>query len=204
MLLHIGLDVSNTYGTAVFAPFSARRICTEWVFFIDLVTTLLTILAITAEVLLPWPEWTALIYLAILSVYWTARIALRARAQRLAPVGTSSLIPSAFDFWNFFGYKSTGVEASTFRLNGFNGRMTGDVRYTIYDGQHDDQLQTLAEFRMMRRLSPAYHVFSNKVDESGLMLRCRDLRVRNFGGLFGELEVHFSPEGLVLDKKFHV
>src|SRR5690348_820648 len=30
IVLHAALDVTNTYGTAVFAPFSRRRFCTEW------------------------------------------------------------------------------------------------------------------------------------------------------------------------------
>ncbi|MCZ6688137.1 MAG: metal-dependent hydrolase [Planctomycetota bacterium] len=35
MLFHVALDVTNTYGITLFAPFSGRRFCLEWVFFID-------------------------------------------------------------------------------------------------------------------------------------------------------------------------
>ncbi len=35
MVFHSLLDYSNTYGITLLAPFSAKRFCGEWVFFID-------------------------------------------------------------------------------------------------------------------------------------------------------------------------
>lgn len=204
MLMHIGTDVSNTYGTAVLAPFSGRRFCTEWVFFIDAGTIVLTSLAIAGELLLPWPVWIAVGYLLTLAGYWLLRMYLRNRAAKLAPPATISLIPSAFDFWNFFGYALQGEQAHTFRLNSITGRIRDEQHQTIYDEQALEQLSVLPEFQMMRRLSPAYHVVSRDSDASVLTLCCRDLRVRNFGGLFGELEVCFDHNGLLHKKVFHV
>lgn len=204
MLVHIGTDVSNTYGTAVFAPFSGRRFCTEWVFFIDAGTISLTLVALVAELLLTWPVWIAAGYVLSLAAYWLLRIYLRNRAAKLAPPATISLIPSAFDFWNYFGYFLQGDMASTFRLNSITGQIRDEQERTIYDEQSLDQLSALPEFQTMRRLSPAYHVVSRESDGSLLKLRCRDLRVRNFGGLFGELEVCFDHNGLLVKKVFHV
>src|SRR5262249_15935669 len=42
---HSLLDLTNTYGVAWFAPFSRRRFCLEWLFFID--SFVLTGLALT-------------------------------------------------------------------------------------------------------------------------------------------------------------
>lgn len=204
MLVHIGTDVSNTYGTAVLAPFSARRFCTEWVFFIDAGTIVLTSLAIAGELLLPWPIPIAAVYVLTLAVYWILRMFLRQRAANLAPVNTISLIPSAFDFWNFFSCTVEGSEARTFRLNSITGRIRDEQEQTIYDEQSLDLLSDLPEFQMMRRLSPAYHVVSRESSEDLLTMRCRDLRVRNFGGLFGELEVRFGRDGSLINKVFHV
>ncbi len=43
MIFHSLLDVTNTYGIRLFAPFSSRRYCAEWVFFIDAIVLAATI-----------------------------------------------------------------------------------------------------------------------------------------------------------------
>lgn len=43
MIFHSLFDVTNTYGIRLLAPFSSRRFCTEWVFFIDSVVVAATI-----------------------------------------------------------------------------------------------------------------------------------------------------------------
>ena len=45
MALHVGLDLSNTYGTAALSPLSARRWCMEWVFFVDGAVVVLSVVA---------------------------------------------------------------------------------------------------------------------------------------------------------------
>src|SRR5215204_1250024 len=52
MLFHSFLDVTNTYGIRLFAPFSTRRYCTEWVFFID------TVVIVASIPTLAWVAWS--------------------------------------------------------------------------------------------------------------------------------------------------
>jgi hypothetical protein len=56
----------------------------------------------------------------------------------------------------------------------------------------------------MRSLSPVYHLISAVPQEDGTRLTCRDLRVRNFGGRFGELTVVIDLDGKVLGRRFNV
>jgi hypothetical protein len=56
----------------------------------------------------------------------------------------------------------------------------------------------------MRGLSPAYHVVSAKKTEAGELLVCRDLRTRNFGTVYGDLEVLFDKDNGLLRTTFHV
>jgi hypothetical protein len=56
----------------------------------------------------------------------------------------------------------------------------------------------------MRGLSPAYHFVSAKATEAGELLACRDLRTRNFGTIYGDLEVLLDKNNGVLRTTFHV
>jgi membrane-bound metal-dependent hydrolase YbcI (DUF457 family) len=46
MCFHSVLDFSNTYGITLLAPFSNKRFCREWVFFIDLPVIAVTVAAL--------------------------------------------------------------------------------------------------------------------------------------------------------------
>ena len=100
MCFHSVLDFSNTYGITLLAPFSNKRFCQEWVFFIDLPVIAVTVGALyvlysdLARAKMPGLG-LAYSYMAFLVVYWMVRIVLRRRAGRLAPEGTLSLLPTA-------------------------------------------------------------------------------------------------------------
>ncbi len=49
LVFHSVLDYSNTYGITLFAPFSRRRYCAEWVFFIDAVVIVASVAALLAS-----------------------------------------------------------------------------------------------------------------------------------------------------------
>lgn len=46
MAFHALLDATNTYGVTLLGPFTTRRYCTEWVFFIDSVVIFATIICL--------------------------------------------------------------------------------------------------------------------------------------------------------------
>jgi hypothetical protein len=64
-------------------------------------------------------------------------------------------------------------------------------------------LNGIAEFRLMREASPEYHVVKTCSDNGGTQLLCRDLRVRNFGTRFGDLEVWLDSNGRITRSHFH-
>jgi hypothetical protein len=126
------------------------------------------------------------------------------RAIRLAPPGTESVIPSAILPWRFFGYlrHADGVELFTFHaMRGSIGRH--DVRQT-FDSRYASWLNQAAEYRLMRELSPGYHAVEIATHKGIVKITCRDLRIRNFGGEFGRLELTFTSDGRLLQKEFHV
>ena len=213
MLFHSALDVTNTYGIMLLAPFSRRRFCTEWVFFIDAFVIAWTVphLAFLA------PAWAgrshpaspaaAAVYAGGLAFYWTLKVGLRRRAARLAPEGVVSLLPSALLPWRFLGCARDGGAMRLFTLNAATGGVHEDGEVRLDDDAWRETLRGVPEFETLRELSPAYHVVeASRPDgaDGPTRLVCRDLRTRNFRTRFGELEVTIDGDGAVLQKVFHV
>jgi membrane-bound metal-dependent hydrolase YbcI (DUF457 family) len=205
---HSLLDLTNTYGVALLMPFSRRRFCLEWVFFIDLVV--LTGTAATLALVIPlWlregevPAQYAVAFLTGLCAYVLVKGALRRRAGRLCPQA-KSLVPSALVPWRLFGAERRGQTISLFRINALTGirSAVGDV--PVLDDSFAAALNGLPEFRLMRDLSPEYHVVAASADGASTRLLCRDMRMRNFGTRFGDLEVWLDSNQQVIRSRFHV
>lgn len=206
MLFHGLLDATNTYGITLLAPFTRRRYCAEWVFFIDATVVALTTAAL-AWVLYAWPEpgWKVqAAYGAALAAYWTLKALLRRRAARLGPPGPLALLPSALWPWEYFGCSREGDSLRVWRIHALRGALLDDRRVPILDGLWMEKIGGLPELRIMRELSPAYHVVEAVEEPAGTRLTCRDLRTRNFGARFGEIRLLVDPAGGVKDVEFHV
>jgi inner membrane protein len=209
VLLHIGLDLTNTYGLTLLGPFSRKRTSLEWVFFIDAATATVSagcLAAALAEFALtgtagPWP---AVVCGGFLLVWFPLRWLLRRRAWSLRPEGTVSLLPSAVIPWRYFGLAESRGTARLYELDALSGRVDPGGEERILDDRYAEALGTLPEYRIMREISPGYHVVSAEESADGTTVSCRDLRTRNFGGRFGRLEVTLDRDERAVGKKFHV
>ncbi len=209
MAFHSLLDWTNTYGITLLAPFTRRRFCREWVFFIDAV-----VLAASAAVLIalavrlrhgePLGHELQLGYGIAMLAYWIAKIGLRGRAWRQCPGTPLSLLPSALVPWRFLGCRREGGEIHIFTLDALSGAIGENERLPILDPEYAGLLEELPEVRSMRELSPAYHLVEKREQDDGIRLVCRDLRTRNFKTRFGQLDLLLSPSGQVLHRVFHV
>ena len=211
MAFHSLLDVTNTYGIMLFAPFSTRRYCLEWVFFIDAVVIgasllALAVLAITvgAPVEMGWQ--LAAGYVAFLGSYWLIKIGLRRRALAVSPPQTLSLLPSALVPWHYLGCSRQERGLLTFKANALTGSLSEVRSYPVYDNLPgvDTLPERIPELRVMKALSPASHVVQVKEDASGRRITWRDLRTRNFQTRFGELTLLLDPTGKIDEVSFHV
>ncbi len=208
MLGHSLLDITNTYGVMWLAPFSRRRRCLEWVFFID-ATVILAVLAGLA-VILPTlvrgeavsPVW-AILFLSFLAVYVFIKGWMRRRAARFCP-GTKSLVPSALLPWRYLGARREGTFMKLFQVNALTGAQKSLGEVPLLDEPFAAVLESLPDFRLMRELSPEYHVIASEPDGETTHLVCRDLRVRNFNTRFGDLEVWLDAGQRIVRRHFHV
>ncbi len=206
--VHTLLDFSNTLGVTLLAPFSRRRFCCEWVFFIDAFVLLITFAtgALTLQLLFregEVPLYEAGAFFAIMGVYFGAKGGLRRRAGRIAPEAIT-LIPSALWPWKFFGVTANESSIRRFQINAFTGLWETLPDHPILDDTYAGLLADIPEFRLMRELSPAYHVASVRPTDSGEIVTCRDFRTRNFKTTFGDLEVLLDARKRVLRTTFHV
>lgn len=205
MASHALLDLTNTYGVKLLYPFSRRRYCLEWVFFIDatvICASAVALASIWSTWLSPWKISGS--YLAVLVLYWLLHAVLRTRAQRVSPADTYSLMPSAVCPWLYFGCRPTPDGVEQFRVNTITGRIHSVTVKPILDARYASLIENLPEFHIMRELSPAYHVVSDEVQNSGRRLTCRDLRLMNFNTTFGQLDLTLDDQGSVIAKMLHV
>jgi membrane-bound metal-dependent hydrolase YbcI (DUF457 family) len=207
LLGHSLLDLTNTYGVAWFVPFTRRRFCLEWVFFIDAVV--FTSMAIVLAALIPiWlrqgvvPAGYAAGFLAFLAAYVFAKGILRQRAGTFCPVA-KSLVPSALVPWRFFATERHQNTILFFAVNAITGARSTAGEVPILDEDFAAVLDSLPEFRLMRQVSPEYHVVSASAEGAGMRLLCRDMRMRNFGTRFGDLEIWLDSRRQVTRSRFY-
>lgn len=208
MAFHTTLDWTNTYGITLFAPFSKKRFCTEWVFFIDSVVLVACAAALSGMAASSSGGEVGFVpsaaFVVSMALYWPIKIALRRRAWARCPEGTLSLLPSALVPWRYYGCSRQGTEIVAFTVDALSGAVSDEQRLSILDSDYEQTLEAVAEFQAMRELSPAYHLIETTETAEGVSLVCRDLRTRNFSTRFGQLDVDLDAGGKVCRLEFHV
>ena len=130
---------------------------------------------------------------------------LRHRALKHTPEGTISLLPSALIPWIFLGYCRKGEDVRIFKFHALKRTLFEEQSYEIYDKIWCAYLQKSPEFKVMRNISPAYHVVKSIPGEETVTLTCRDLRTRNFNTNFGQLDfVVEKNTGEIKETRFYV
>lgn len=208
LLGHSLLDLTNTYGVAWFVPFSHRRFCLEWVFFIDGIVVASLVVALSLVI----PTWLregrvpgiyALAFFGFLTLYVLAKGVLRRRVGVYCP-RSKSLVPSALTPWRFYGTQHQQHSISLFRVNAITGACSAMGEVPALDDTFAPTLNDVPEFRLMREVSPEYHVVSASLEGAETRVVCRDMRMRNFGTRFGDLEVWLDSNRQVARSHFYV
>ena len=208
MTVHSLLDLTNTYGIALWLPFRRQRMCLEWLFFIDLWTIVITVGALfwmcqkmVQEELIGWLPTT--VWCGSMICWIFIRRLLRQRAMGLSPAGTVALIPSAWHPWRFYGTVNEGDVVRLITVDLFHRRITNDTHIHVYDAQVMELLREIPEIAIMRRLSPAYHVVEVTTVDDHQLITCKDLRMRNFTTTFGACDITLR-NGRLHQINFHV
>lgn len=201
-------DLTITYGIRIIAPFSGRRVCFEWTFFIDSVIILMTTAALVPAVLTlrfehdAYPAASGMFVLALM-VYFVVKWWLRRRAGTMAN-NAVSVIPSALIPLMFFVCEQSGDSVTSSQVNVLTKKTNRLTSHTIYDEESAERLAVIPEYQAMKSLGPAYHVIERREDSDGTHILCRDMRIVNFDTTFGMLDVTFGTDDKPVSVHLHV
>ena len=145
----------------------------------------------------------AVAFFAFLTVYVLGKGILRRRGGGFCPQA-KSLVPSALVPWRFFATERQERTILLFRVNAITGARSTVGEVPVLDHSFASALDGLPEFRLMRELSPEYHVVGASSDGQGTCVLCRDMRMRNFGTRFGDLEVWLDSNHQITRNRFYV
>lgn len=212
MLFHSLLDYTNTYGVKLLYPFSNQRYCREWTFFIDVPIFLLTVIAVLGFIWTmqtkngPSP-WQAGVYFIVLILYFVLKYWIRKSSIDQMEPSVDSFIPSAFYPWLFLGYRQEDAQSiQLIDYSWLSGRVVKTETIEILDEKWLNNVSQSVFFNIMRELSKGYHIVeAEHLENDAYLVRCRDLRTRNFNTTFGELELIISGNGKIIsDNLNHV
>ena len=113
-------------------------------------------------------------------------------------------MPSALVPWRFFRTEQHQNTISFFAVNAITGDRSTVGEVPLLDDPFATALDSLPEFHLMRQVSPEYHVVSASAEGAEMRLLCRDLRMRNFGTRFGDLEIWLDSNRQVTRRRFYV
>ena len=211
MLFHVLLDISNTYGIAFFLPLSRRRICLEWVFFIDLVVVVVCALCLLMIFLLgpAQHQIVGIGFCTFIVIYWALKGWLRRRAAAALPPSISaSFMPTTFLPWRYLACIEHQGSIEQIDINAIVQSATTVQRHRVIDDKFYQLCTTAqmdADLLTMKALSPFYHVVKMEpLDDDTTRVVWKDFRTRNFNTTFGELIFWVNDSGEIVEKEFHV
>lgn len=213
MAMHVGLDLTNSYGVRCLWPFSSKRFALDWIFFIDAPVLLLT----TTALILAWMAGTnenqlrviSIVFIALLLLTVVVRGLISGRARRFAlndgtGISQTTVIPTTWSPFRFLVCQKADRGGVAFCLNAITGSKQRVERIQTLDDAAPAAILQTVEWKVMRELSPHYHVVQRSSLEGIETFVCRDLRIRNFDTKFGTLTCRVDQDGQIISKKWDV
>lgn len=206
MAMHVGTDLTNSYGVRLLWPFSNRRFAFHWIFFIDGPILALTCVALGAS----WFMRDAAAYMPLnsgsyltaflLYVLWRRVIAIKAQQmahERFPQATRIAVIPTTWSVYQFLICSEVGDQCVTYQVNVRTGEIQGEQSVRILDGEMPASVLELNAWQAMKEMSSHFYAVERRVEDDGETIVCRELRFRNFGTRYGTLTCHVSSSGVV-------
>lgn len=209
MMMHVGLDLTNSYGVKCLWPLSQRRFAMDWIFFIDAYVIALCAMMLALQFVFRSKEdvvtGLSIAFVAMLLFYVGLRRGIAAGAKRRlgsanALSASTSVIPTTGALFRFLVCRKTDGFAETFTFDARSGTETERRVVPILDEDVPAAIIGCREWTVMRSLSDFY--FCVEID--GNTYVGEDLRIRNFGTHFGRLECQLGAEGELEKKRWDV
>jgi membrane-bound metal-dependent hydrolase YbcI (DUF457 family) len=213
MCIHVGLDLTNSYGVRCLWPLSRRRFALDWIFFIDVPIIVLTVFALIATRIFQGEAHylraisATYIVLLVLVVAMRGLIARRIRlieSENQRTDFSTAIIPTSFSPFEFLVCRQTDHAIVTSRVNAISGESDDVQQIANLDSSVPSTIQQTREWQVMRELSPHFHAVELKSSDGIDTVVCRDLRIRNFDTKFGTLTCQVDAKGSIISKRWEV
>jgi len=213
MCMHVGLDLTNSYGVRCLWPLSRRRFALDWIFFIDVPMIALTIFALVAAWLFNNdPSHLRIvsgIYVAMLLSFVAFRGLIARRARHLEMKGRrtdclTAIIPTSLSPFQFLVCRQIEDAIVTSRLNVISGKSSDVQTIAPLDSSAASAVRQTREWQVMRELSPHYRAVDLASSDGTDTVVCRDLRIRNFDTKLGTLRCQVDLDGNIISKRWEV
>ncbi len=192
LLLHMLLDLTNTYGISLLWPVSLKRFSLDAVFFIDATAWALTLLCSLAAYLTSSVVPLAVLVL-LMALYVSFKMVIRKKAMQ--KLGVRVLVPGALNPFVFFAVRKDGEEVLSFAYNTLTGQERSHMHFPMPDERHISLARTSRVSRDMEQVAKYLHITSVEETPEGTSIVAHDLVVRNFGGRFARTVLEFDKEG---------
>ena len=197
LVIHISLDLFNTFRIQLFSPFIKQRYSLDAVFFIDSVAICMTALFYFLHAYLNL-EMTMLWYPLAFVIYFLIKWRLRLKVQ--AQLACDFAIPSAINPFEFYIFKiqDSGLEGYVF--NALTKNKTRKIQYPEIDRKYLELANKSRIFTDMVGITRALYITEVTETEESTQLVAQDLAVRNFGGHFAKTTLTFNKQGELLNE----
>lgn len=218
MVMHVGLDLTNSYGVRWAWPFQRSRMALDWIFFIDLPMLLWTLIGLSLVAWSwgngTWLAWISGGYVAGMLLMIPVRGMIAARARRLAvsmsepsgdrPPPRISVIPTTWLPWQFLVCRDWGEACVTSTLDLWRGEERDVQRIPLLDDAMPGTVGELPPWQAMRDLSTFYHAVEQQTENGHTTFVCRDLRIRNYATRFGTWTCQVDAAGQIVRSEWEV
>lgn len=201
VLLHIGLDWTNTFGIGLFWPVKKIRFSRNGVFFVDLCLWGLTLTF--GGILWHYPSTLiGVSYFTLFSLYMAFKLLLHRRV--CVDLGCLYAIPSSINPFSFY-ITELATEGVTTYLYHTLKKSKHEIRFYPQPAEkHLELAQTSPVFRDMKAIVKHLYITNVVEDETGTTITASDIAVRNYGGKFGKTLLRFDNEGKLLTEKANI
>ncbi len=201
LVIHIALDLSNTFRIQLFSPFIKTRYSLDAVFFIDsftlFTTTMFYLLHVNfdLELSMAW-------YPLALVCYVFAKWILHNKVQQKQLCDYA--IPSAFNPFEFYILNVSKDALEGYIFNSLSNSKRKKIRYLQVNSEYLELARKSQLFNDIAGISRAFYITEVNQSEDSIELVAQDLAVRNFAGRFGKTKITFDKQGSILHEEANI
>lgn len=201
LIIHILLDLSNTFRIQLLSPLIKKRYSLDAIFFIDSVTWLIIGIFyflhvyLEVKIMMFWYPLTFVCYVF-------AKSLLRNKLQQ--QLSCDYLIPSALNPFEYYALEKAEKKLIGYTFNVLSNSKNNEFSQPYTDDKYLKLAKKSQLFRDMKNINRAFYISEVKSVKGVTQLIAQDLAIRNFGGRFAKTKISFDSQGNILNEEANI